>query len=475
MNFKKALLLTSSLFLVCFLSNAQSTTISPGNILPQMTTAQRTGLLNAENGMLVFDTQTNSYWYRRAGIWTEFNSSSGHWQINGANGNEIRNTNTGGFWSSNLSPVSSSAGNIPVAPADGDGTRLMWIPSRSAFRAGTVTNKSKAWDKDSIGVWSIAMGVNAKATGNLSTAIGDQVMASGFRSVAIGQSSSATKEGAIALGLFNVASGQRSFAIGSNSTASGTNSTALGVSAVAIGPSSLATGQSTFAFGNTSVTMGGLTTADGIYSSAMGYSSRAWADYSSVFGYHTNATGEISTAFGDNTLARAVGSFSIGRYNTDSNPISNWAQDTDKLFEVGNGLSVLERSNALTLLRNGNMTIAGALTQDSDRRLKTEINPLDGSLKKLNSINGYTYHWTGENRDKALQTGLIAQEVQQSFPELVTGDEKEVLSVNYIGLIPHLIEAVKELKAEKELLLSRLETMSEKIEALANIQEVHSK
>jgi len=47
-----------------------------------------------------------------------------------------------------------------------------------------------------------------------------------------------------------------------------------------------------------------------------------------------------------------------------------------------------------------------------------------------------------------LQTGLIAQEVEKLFPELVNTDDKGYKSMNYNGLIPHLIEAVKELKGQ---------------------------
>jgi len=43
-----------------------------------------------------------------------------------------------------------------------------------------------------------------------------------------------------------------------------------------------------------------------------------------------------------------------------------------------------------------------------------------------------------------LQSGLLAQEVQQAIPELVKVDERGMLSVNYPGLIPFLIQSIKE-------------------------------
>ncbi len=110
----------------------------------------------------------------------------------------------------------------------------------------------------------------------------------------------------------------------------------------------------------------------------------------------------------------------------------------------------------------GNATLTGTLTQSSDRRLKKDFILLTHSLSNIYNLNGYHYKWIEESRSKDLQTGLIAQEVQKIFPELVQTDEKGFLSVNYIGLIPHLIEAVKELRNENAGLKSRLD----KIEAM---------
>jgi hypothetical protein len=110
----------------------------------------------------------------------------------------------------------------------------------------------------------------------------------------------------------------------------------------------------------------------------------------------------------------------------------------------------------------GNATLLGILTQTSDRRLKKDFSLLNNSLSDIYQLKGYHYKWIEASRSKDLQTGLIAQEVQKIFPELVQTDEKGFLSVNYIGLIPHLIEAAKELKNENVSLKSRLD----KIEAM---------
>lgn len=92
--------------------------------------------------------------------------------------------------------------------------------------------------------------------------------------------------------------------------------------------------------------------------------------------------------------------------------------------------------------------INNAVVQTSDRRLKRDFAPLSASLERLTKLNGYHYHWKDKERDQSLQTGLIAQDVEALFPELVKTDEKGFKSLNYTGLIPHLIESVKELRKQ---------------------------
>jgi hypothetical protein len=201
---------------VCCL--AQSTEIRPGNILPKMTTAQRTALASPADGMLVFDSNTQSYWYRKSGVWENLTGGTGssYWSLNGSAGNEIKNTNVGGFWSSNsvgLSYGSTNITNPPAAPVNGLGTRMMWIPSRSAFRVGTVSEDY--WDAANIGLFSFGSGFDSKASGK--------------HSVAMGVESDATGLSSTAFGYFTSASGTSSTAMGEGTIANGFASTALGL------------------------------------------------------------------------------------------------------------------------------------------------------------------------------------------------------------------------------------------------------
>jgi Chaperone of endosialidase len=112
---------------------------------------------------------------------------------------------------------------------------------------------------------------------------------------------------------------------------------------------------------------------------------------------------------------------------------------------------------------NGNFFAPGTFTQLSDIRLKKNVAPLNLSLEKLIKLNGYTYNWISKDRDQRQQIGLIAQEVQKLYPQLVTEIKKEngetSLGVNYIGLIPVMVESIKEQQKqidELKLLLQKL-------------------
>jgi hypothetical protein len=104
----------------------------------------------------------------------------------------------------------------------------------------------------------------------------------------------------------------------------------------------------------------------------------------------------------------------------------------------------------------GDTYISGILTATdinsaSDIRLKTNIKPFENTLEKIVQINGVSFNWIDSN---AKSGGIIAQDVEKVFPELVNdGDHK---TVNYNGLIGVLIESIKELKQEVEDLKLRL-------------------
>lgn len=318
-----------------------------------------------------------------------------------------------------------------VLPMVGSGARLIWYPREGAFRAGSHTGQ---WEQPIIG--------------------------------------------------------RRSFATGENTEASGANSVAMGEETKATGPSSFA------------------------------------------FGIQSTSVGNRSISIGNNLISKSPNGIAFGLYNDVSDDPLGISQPTDRIFQIGNGIGINARSNALTILKNGmvgignnvlepqflldlggrarirnngetagiyfnnsqqattgfvgmktdnevglyinewrfwvtgqgNGYLTGTLSQNSDRRLKTNIQPFKNSLGKVNSLQGYHYNWEDKTKDQTLQTGLIAQEVEQVFPELVSTNKDGYKSVNYIGLVPHLIESVKELKSKTDeiaVLRKELEGMRE--------------
>ncbi|MBI3616636.1 MAG: hypothetical protein HY210_00195 [Candidatus Omnitrophica bacterium] len=180
----------------------------------------------------------------------------------------------------------------------GPGVRLIWYPRKAAFRAGLA--QSTEWNDANIGDGSVAMGDGTSASGLDSTAMGRLTTASGI--------------GSTAMGVLTTANGTYTTAMGQNTTASDLYSTA----------------------------MGSRTTASGLTSTAMGQ--------------NTTASGRYSTAMGLGTTSQAVSSTVLGQYNIISGDPITWI-NTDPLFVIGNGTDASNRSNAMTVLKNGNVGI----------------------------------------------------------------------------------------------------------------------
>ena len=87
----------------------------------------------------------------------------------------------------------------------------------------------------------------------------------------------------------------------------------------------------------------------------------------------------------------------------------------------------------------------------SDRRLKRDIRDIDEevSMNAINSLHPITYNYCYDDEDKTPRHGLIAQDVEEVLPDLVSEtlmpgyEEKKYKCLEYTGLIPHLINCVK--------------------------------
>ena len=108
----------------------------------------------------------------------------------------------------------------------------------------------------------------------------------------------------------------------------------------------------------------------------------------------------------------------------------------------------------------GDLTVKGdiiAYGAPSDRKYKENIKPIESALDKAMQLQGVTFDWKDSESilDIKEDIGFIAQDVEKVLPELVRDNGKGNLSLRYQGITPVLLEAIKELKAEIDLLKSK--------------------
>ncbi|VVO38590.1 tail fiber domain-containing protein [Pseudomonas fluorescens] len=88
----------------------------------------------------------------------------------------------------------------------------------------------------------------------------------------------------------------------------------------------------------------------------------------------------------------------------------------------------------------------------SDERLKNEIQPMKNATENLLKLQGVTFNWKQNGHP---DIGLVAQEVQKVYPQLVRTDGTH-LQVDYQKLVAPLIESVRELNARIQTLETAL-------------------
>jgi len=94
-----------------------------------------------------------------------------------------------------------------------------------------------------------------------------------------------------------------------------------------------------------------------------------------------------------------------------------------------------------------------AFYYSSDKSLKTNIQALPNALEKLQQLNGISFNWKSDGKPSI---GLIAQDVEKVYPEVVSTDSKGIKSVDYAKLVSVLIEAVKQQQKEIDGLKAKL-------------------
>ena len=159
---------------------------------------------------------------------------------------------------------------------------------------------------------------------------------------------------------------------------------------------------------------------------------------------------QISTNTNDivNFQENSVTVFRIGEYG------SAWVADNLYVGSIINNTEyTLDVSGDAYFSKNINVsgeayfskdiTLTGNVISYSDKRIKSNIKKVDSCLEKIQNINGYTYNRLDINNDK-VHIGLIAQEIEEIFPELVM-EANNIKGINYQGFIAILLNCIKEL------------------------------
>jgi hypothetical protein len=141
---------------------------------------------------------------------------------------------------------------------------------------------------------------------------------------------------------------------------------------------------------------------------------------------------------------------------------------------LGNGLGNLTGATAAThkiqlkgaVFADTSIACAGDITAyySSDRRFKDNIVKIEKPLEKINSINGVTWQWNDHvqlDTKNSPATGLIAQEVQSVFPEVVRERADGYLALDYQKMAGLFVESIKELH-------SMIKNLQEEINQIKN-------
>lgn len=511
---KKLSLLFFALFSVS-IAFAQSTEILPGLVLPQMTTVQRTAYADPANGMLVFDKNTKTYWYWQNNDWIELSNGGNDTNYWSLAGNAISTINIGGFWSKNPIAVSYYADDVsnpPMVPVNGIGTRLMWIPNRSAFRVGTA-NDTLAWAANNIGIHSFATGFNTKASGKLSTAmgfaaqatslaavsIGFQSKAIGANTTAIGNTVSAEGENSIAIGYYAKSTGIKSIALGSTTTAEGEFSIAMGESTLASGKKSTAMGDGISATADASTSTGYHTLASGYGSFATGYNAKAKGLASVASGFFTEASGSYSSASGYVTTASGNKSTAIGTYVSTAGMEGSFVIGDSDPLNLGSTSNTLEDQfiarfkNGYHLLTSGDKNRTGVYISNgqtawnsiSDSTRKERFVKADGEvfLKKLSNLHLGSWNYKHQGTKAERFYGPMAQELFAAYGKDIhgtIGTDTTVSTINMDGLSFIFSQALEkrtaDLQGENQHLKTELQGLREETRTLkALMQQLDAK
>jgi hypothetical protein len=385
--------------------------------------------------------------------------------------------------------------------------RFLWYPRKAALRAGIAGSSS--WDDANIGDYSVAMGNGTKATGGGSAAFGTAWATHDF-AFAAGVAANAAGPASVAFGSTTLASGGNSAALGHSTTASGLASTSTGYDTSAESVASFAAGRANvgggnpttwvetdplFEIGNGSLQtaranavtvlksgdVGLRTTAPEALLHVMESSAGAvTANANSIAVFERSAGGWVSILGADgnskgmlfgNTSDPNSGGIVYDQASVATNAMQfrTGGNTTQMLIDSSGNVGIGTNSPAFLLHVDGSAGKpgGGSWSVASDERLKKNVHELRGALEKLLELRGVTFEYVDPESIGELdgeRMGLIAQEVEQVFSDWVEEGRDGYKRLTVRGFEALAVEALRELRAEKDAELTELRARLERSE-----------
>ena len=278
--------------------------------------------------------------------------------------------------------------------------------------------------------------------------------------------------GAFNVGENNVVSSNFTFTMGKEVEASNWGAVAMGYLSETSGQMSMSIGYDAQASGYSSFSLGTYT--------------KALNDYSQAFGKSSEARGQVSTAFGEGTYSDAQFSLALGRWNVGGGSNGSWVE-TDPIFEIGNGSNDQNRSNALTVLKNGKSTFANDMTVEGllasnkvaiggldipthtgfDYDLAVEGDVIANKIKVMKTSDWFDTVF--DNDYNLLPLEDLADYIQenQHLPEIPTDEEIEENGMDVFKMNALLLKKVEELTLYQINLMNELHKLESELHELS--------
>ena len=343
------------------------------------------------------------------------------------------------------------AKDVGTVPTTGVGTRMMWAPSRAAFRAGDLNSFGGAyWDLANLGYSSAAFGENTRASGAQAFAAGLTTTASGAQAVAFGSNSTASGDRAVAM-MSGTASALDAFAIGAGSQATADYAMAFGASSIAGGLASLTMGPSR---------------ADGSFSVAIGLQNLASAPFAFALGKNARATHQGSFVISDASAVLSQDSVMSARNNDFTLRATGGVRIFTSLSTSADDVADHGPIAGVRLAPGG-----GSWTSISDRNRKENVEPVDGEalLGRLRGVPVTTWNYIAEGPD-ARHMGPMAQDFHRAFG--LNGADS--LGINTVDIDGVALAAAQALGARTTVLAEENAALRAELDALrAEVRQHH--